>query len=624
MNLNTPSRPRVEYSTKMPELNKVNRLITMSEEEKQVDKPTVEKEPEPILPTLPKKKLTAKDVTIANITNGIIIKKGVFTDPVPFQIQDCSSVKIFLQDCYQQVTVDAVTDSLIFIGPCEGSVFIRDCKNCTFICAGQQLRLRGCENLYMNIYCNGQPIIETSKDIYFSCFQFYYPELQSLFDKVRLNVYKNDWIGVYDFNDAGANNWTVAVPKIDFLPSDCSIEKSVVPQTTNQYEQNAQLNFTFENVQGGAPYDNLTRPYAFIQPTVVQAQFRLNRLFNVDPKVNQFSMDLFLRLRWNDPRLTFPENLQNEALRIDPSQIWTPDVYFYNEATDATPLDQTLKISNDGTVFWSRHFLMTWATGFDLHDFPFDSQKLPLQLVSYSNNQFTMSVQWYNDSGGATYPDPIVNKTFSSVLWSLDQVSATNSTILFRDNQPLFDFLTYTLYITRDPSVYILKYILPLFFIALCSTLTYWIDPTAVPARVGFGVSLLLATITLNFVVSADLPKVNYTYIAIIFLFVFIAMIEFAVVHVLRVSLSPTIENIFRAVAPFELILFTVYIFLPGSDINGARIALIVLMILIGVFGASYFMYSHYLYKKAQKAEKDGEVVGPEQLSPFRAMFGRK
>ncbi|KAJ3309495.1 Glycine receptor subunit alpha-3 [Boothiomyces sp. JEL0838] len=543
MNPNTPSRPRVEYYTKMV---KVNRLIAKSKEEKQVDKPAVEKEPEPILPTLPKKKLTAKD----------------------------------------------------------------------------QLRLRGCENLYMNIYCNGQPIIETSKDIYFSCFQFYYPELQSLFDKVRLNVYKNDWIGVYDFNDAGANNWTVAVPKIDFLPSDCSIENSVVPQTTNQYEQNAQLNFIFENVQGGAPYDNLTRPYAFIQPTVVQAQFRLNRLFNVDPKVNQFSMDLFLRLRWNDPRLTFPENLQNEALRIDPSQIWTPDVYFYNEATDATPLDQTLKISNDGTVFWSRHFLMTWATGFDLHDFPFDSQ-----------NQYTMSVQWYNDSGGATYPDPIVNKTFSSVLWSLDQVSATNSTILFRDNQPLFDFLTYSLYITRDPSVYILKYILPLFFIALCSTLTYWIDPTAVPARVGFGVSLLLATITLNFVVSADLPKVNYatkldTYIAIIFLFVFIAMIEFAVVHVLRVlgrvSLSPTIENIFRAVAPFELILFTVYIFLPGSEINGARIALIVLMILIGIFGASYFMYLHYLYKKAQKAEKDGEVVGPEQLSPFRAMFGRR
>ncbi|KAJ3269173.1 hypothetical protein HDV01_001719 [Terramyces sp. JEL0728] len=160
------------------------------------------------LPTLPKKKLTAKDVTIQNITNETIIKKGIFGDAVPFQIQDCSNVKIFLQDCYQQVTVDAIKDSLVFIGPCEGSIFIRDCQNCTFICAGQQLRLRGCTNLYMNIYCNGQPIIETSSDICFSCFNFNYPELPGLFQKAGLNVYKNDWIGVYDFN-GGERHWTV-------------------------------------------------------------------------------------------------------------------------------------------------------------------------------------------------------------------------------------------------------------------------------------------------------------------------------------------------------------------------------------------------------------------------------
>ncbi|KAJ3325180.1 hypothetical protein HDV06_004970 [Boothiomyces sp. JEL0866] len=369
---------------------------------------------------------------------------------------------------------------------------------------------------------------------------------------------------------------------------------------------------------GGRPYDNLTRPGAFGDPTQVQAQFRLNRLFDVDPKTNVFAMDLFLRLRWNDPRLTFPEPLQNEALRIDPSLIWTPDIYFYNEATQSVPLDQTLKISNDGTVFWSRHYLMYLATGFDLHEFPFDSQKLPIQLVSYSNNQQTLRLNWYNDSGGAAYPDPIVNHTFSSVLWNLNTVNTSLTNIIFRDGQPQYDFLTYSLYVARDPSVYILKYILPLFFIALCSTLTYWIDPTAVPARVGFGVSLLLASITLNFVVSADLPHVNYptkldTYIAIIFLFVFVSMIEFAVIHVLRVmgriSLSPSIENTFRIVAPIELVLYTTYIFLPGLDVSPIRIVIIILMIVTFLITASYFGYHHVQFKKRQALEKSGEIT---------------
>ncbi|KAJ3271524.1 hypothetical protein HDV01_006575 [Terramyces sp. JEL0728] len=369
---------------------------------------------------------------------------------------------------------------------------------------------------------------------------------------------------------------------------------------------------------GGLPYDNLTRPYAFEDPTQVQAQFRLNRLFDVDPKTNVFALDLFLRLRWNDPRLTFPEPLKNEALRIDPALVWTPDIYFYNEATQAAPLDQTLKISNDGTVFWSRHYLMYLATGFDLHEFPFDSQKLPIQLVSYSNSQQTMRLNWYNDSGGAAYPDPIVNKTFSSVLWNLNSLNTSLTNIIFRDGQPQYDFLTYAMYVARDPSTYVLKYILPLFFIALCSTLTYWIDPTAVPARVGFGVSLLLASITLNFVVSADLPHVNYptkldTYIAIIFLFVFISMIEFAVVHVLRVmgkiSLSPSIENTFRIVAPVELVLYTVYIFLPGLQINAVRIVLIILMIATFLVTASYFAYHHLQFMKRQALEKSGEIT---------------
>lgn len=97
-----------------------------------------------------------------------------------------------------------------------------------------------------------------------------------------------------------------------------------------------------------APYDNGTRPNAGQGPVNVQAQYRVNRLVTVDPISNSFTLDIFLRLQWNDPRLVFSENLGQESLRLSPSQIWTPDVYFYNEQGAMNQLDATLKIQNDG------------------------------------------------------------------------------------------------------------------------------------------------------------------------------------------------------------------------------------------------------------------------------------
>lgn len=90
-------------------------------------------------------------------------------------------------------------------------------------------------------------------------------------------------------------------------------------------------------------------------------------------------------------------------------------------------------------------------------------------------------------------------------------------------------------------------------------------------------------------------------------------MIEFAVIHVLRVmgriSLSPSIENTFRIVAPIELVLYTAYIFLPGLEVNPVRIVIIILMIVTFSVTASYFGYHHIQFKKRQALEKSGEIT---------------
>jgi hypothetical protein len=155
-----------------------------------------------------------------------------------------------------------------------------------------------------------------------------------------------------------------------------------------------------------------------------------------------------------------------------------------------------------------------------------------------------------------------------------------------------------------------LKYILPLTIIALSSCLTYWISPAAVPARVSLAVSLLLATITLNFVIQSELPKVNYstnldTYIALVFIFVFIALIEFSIVHFLLVSnmakISEKVEQAFRLWAPLMIFHCLVVLLRSGhvTTILKSILACTGIIISIGIIWVSVF-----IYRKERKEEE--------------------
>ncbi|KAJ3009885.1 UNVERIFIED_CONTAM: Gamma-aminobutyric acid receptor subunit rho-1 [Siphonaria sp. JEL0065] len=146
------------------------------------------------------------------------------------------------------------------------------------------------------------------------------------------------------------------------------------------------LNLTALTLSLFSKYDALARPLAGTpNQTMIQCQYRLNKLQNLDPVSGTFSMDLFLRLTWRDPRLVIDTSiLQGEDLRVDPKYVWKPDIYFYNEAQPMAAQDSVLKLKPDGTLFWSRHFSMVMNADFNMRDFPFDTQKLSFQLISYS------------------------------------------------------------------------------------------------------------------------------------------------------------------------------------------------------------------------------------------------
>ena len=91
-----------------------------------------------------------------------------------FIIGGCRDCNIYLFDHVGTVSVDDCVNCRIFIGPCESSAFLRNCKDCSVVAAVQQLRTRDCKRLRTLLFSSTAPVIEASSDMQFGSFQMNY------------------------------------------------------------------------------------------------------------------------------------------------------------------------------------------------------------------------------------------------------------------------------------------------------------------------------------------------------------------------------------------------------------------------------------------------------------------
>ncbi|XP_040488496.1 protein XRP2 isoform X2 [Ursus maritimus] len=145
-----------------------------------------------------------------------------------FLIQDCENCNIYIFDHSATITIDDCTNCVIFLGPVKGSVFFRNCRDCKCTLACQQFRVRDCRKLEVFLCCATQPIIESSTNIKFGCFQWYYPELAFQFKDAGLSIFNNTWSNVHDFTPvSGELNWSL-------LPEDAVVQDHVPLPTTEE------------------------------------------------------------------------------------------------------------------------------------------------------------------------------------------------------------------------------------------------------------------------------------------------------------------------------------------------------------------------------------------------------
>ena len=155
-----------------------------------------------------RRKLDPKDFMCMSTQDEVVVKEPGKINGQQFVIDGCARCKILVFDHCASVTIDDCEDCTIFIGPTESSIFIRNCKNCTCVFVCRQLRTRDCDGCNIKLFCSTRPVIESSKNMGFGCFDCDYKGLSHQLKSGHLSKFCNYWSSIYDFTPpSGGKNW---------------------------------------------------------------------------------------------------------------------------------------------------------------------------------------------------------------------------------------------------------------------------------------------------------------------------------------------------------------------------------------------------------------------------------
>lgn len=155
-----------------------------------------------------KPKLDPKDFQFVGLTGETKIKLPGSINGQAFTLDKCEDCDIYLLDACAQVTIDECKNCRIFIGPTEGSVFIRDCISSKFGVVCRQLRTRDCKSCQISLLCRTRPVVESSTNLGFGCYDLDFKQLDGLMQKVKLGPFHNFWSHIFDFTPKDGN-WRI-------------------------------------------------------------------------------------------------------------------------------------------------------------------------------------------------------------------------------------------------------------------------------------------------------------------------------------------------------------------------------------------------------------------------------
>ena len=148
----------------------------------------------------------------------------------------------------------------------------------------------------------------------------------------------------------------------------------------------------------------------------------------------------------------------------------------------------------------------TFKNNFNLKTFPFDKQKLRIFLYNdkYKINQRRALVSSYTIRKANQFQEQ--NQIPG---WKIDKVDLKYD--FYKDvDRSWYDGVALEIDVSRKSGYYVFKIIIPILLILMVCWSSVWINPREIESRLTVTIVCLLALIAYNFVIDADMPKLEY------------------------------------------------------------------------------------------------------------------
>ncbi|XP_057311180.1 glycine receptor subunit alpha-2-like [Hydractinia symbiolongicarpus] len=288
-------------------------------------------------------------------------------------------------------------------------------------------------------------------------------------------------------------------------------------------------------------YDKRIRPRLHEDTVRVTTQIYLLYLGPVNEKTFTYEMGYYHRSWWNDPRLEFNTSIGSITYTKPPADfIWIPDGAVTN-AKKIERFDTSVRtvISPNGDVYVSQRMKAICSCPMDLKEFPMDTQKCPFRMESFSYKSKDMELLWHET--------PIIKENADLEGYVLENIEFTSSLKSYFINNVTENYnnLLLTFVVHRTFAFYFYRMYAPTVVLMVFNFGSFWIPPSAVPARVALIVTTLLINVVILQSVTEQIVKVEYVtamqlFLLINILFVLLAVVEYLVVLALEIRKTQT------------------------------------------------------------------------------------
>ncbi|XP_075740537.1 glycine receptor subunit alpha-3-like [Rhipicephalus microplus] len=214
---------------------------------------------------------------------------------------------------------------------------------------------------------------------------------------------------------------------------------------------------------------------------MVEVEIWVNSFGPLDNSNMDYPVNLYLREKWFDPRLSLLRQGVNETFVINggdiAGQLWKPDLIFVNvkaaRVQEITVPTSLVRIFPDGHILYSVRLDLRLSCTLDFQLYPFDTQKCHIIMRPYAYTENEIALIWKEDNP-ATLTHPLTLSEFMLV-------DSYNTTFIQQLPTGNFTVLQYTFVLRRLRGYHLIYVYLPSSLIVCASWICLWLKNSTTP-----------------------------------------------------------------------------------------------------------------------------------------------